>query len=68
MRELILSAPYLDPSQRHKRSADHLVVQRTPIGAVVHRFTSRNAAQAWLDERLATPEQEREVDARREGR
>jgi len=65
MRELILSAPYLDPSQRNKRSADYLVVQRTSFGAVIHRFTSRDDADAWRDERLATLDQEREQAARR---
>jgi hypothetical protein len=63
-----LSTPYLDPySQR--RTSDWLVVERTTGGAMVHRFTSREKADAWRQELADHPEldtDDRALDARRE--
>ena len=62
MREL--SQPYADPQQARKMQSDWLVVERTGDLVEVHRFTDEASATAWLDERLASPEQERELDER----
>jgi hypothetical protein len=63
---MTVSAPYPDPYSQ-KRTVDWLVVERTATGAVVRRFTSRAAADAWLDHpELDT--NDRELDARREDR
>ena len=60
------SNPIPDPTQSHKRCADWVIYERTAASVFVHRFATREDAEAWqTDERLADPEQERELDERR---
>lgn len=65
MHELTISQPYPDPTQARKMRPDWLVVTRAGDRVDVHRFKDRDDADVWLDERLADPAQERELDERR---
>ncbi len=49
------SKPIADPKQAHKRTADFVVYERTAALVLVHRFATRELADAWTDERLADP-------------
>jgi hypothetical protein len=44
-----VSTPYLDPKQRHKRTADWLVLVRGVDAVAVHRFSCREDAEAFAD-------------------
>jgi len=57
-----VSIPFLDPQQRHKRTADWLVVLRVADAVAVHRFACREDAEAFADN-AAVPRQPREPNA-----